>query len=291
MQSARVLKNVTASDVQQALRVYASPAKAKASAWFFKTGPRQYGAGDKFIGVTVPEQRKVARQFRDLPLSQIEQLLESPIHEHRLTALLILVDQYQKAVKTLGATRRVKPRELVDFYLEHRQFVNNWDLVDSSAPQILGQWLLQFGLSSSSRIPTSRDTDIKDPVDTTQRHGSRILFRYRANRSGMALEQLARSKSLWYRRIAIVATQAFIKVGQFDETLKIATLLLADREDLIHKATGWMLREVGKRDEIVLRQFLDRHAATMPRTMLRYAIEKLPDFERKRYLTLRRAAA
>jgi 3-methyladenine DNA glycosylase AlkD len=264
---------VTATDVKHALKQLADPERAKSSAWFFKTGPGQYGEGDQFIGVTVPEQRKVARQFRELPLPEIERLLASPIHEHRLTALLILVDQFQRSLQSLGSTRRVEPREYVDFYLTHRDRVNNWDLVDSSASQILGQYLVA-------------------PVGNTSEVSRRRLLRGERDRGELirrrrVLDKLARSRSLWDRRIAIVATQAFIQAGQFAETLRLAGLLLRDPEDLIHKATGWMLREVGKRDEAALCRFLDAYAASMPRTMLRYAIEKLPESTRTRYLALK----
>lgn len=263
---------MTAARVQQELAALGSPDKAKASAWFFKTGPGQYGAGDQFLGVTVPEQRRVARQFRDLPLAEIGLLLNSPIHEYRLTGLLILVGQYQRASDTTapappprenqshsrGDSAGANQADLVIFYLDHRRGVNNWDLVDSSAPQILGQWLLEhhrYSTSGDGRSPTPE-----------------------------VLPELARSPNLWERRIAIVTTQTFIRAGQFDDTLRIAEVLLHDPEDLIHKATGWMLREVGNRDQAILASFLDRFAATMPRTMLRYAIEKFSPGERAYYL-------
>ncbi|MBI4185712.1 DNA alkylation repair protein [Candidatus Berkelbacteria bacterium] len=230
--------------VRRALALHASPERAKSSAWFFKTGPGQYGEGDRFIGVTVPEQRRVASQYRTLPLSQIEQLLNSPVHEHRLTALFILVYQYQRAVKL---NLEIETGTIVACYVVHRARVNNWDLVDSSAPFLLGAWLL--------------------------------------NHDRSLLTTLARSTNLWDRRIAIVATHAFIRVGQFEDTLRLASILLGDQHDLIHKAVGWMLREVGKRDEAVLRQFLNEHVAHMPRTMLRYALEKLPALDRHRYLS------
>ena len=229
-----------------ALQVASSPEKAKASAWFFKTGPGQYGEGDQFIGITVPEQRKVARQFRALPLSEIAKLLASPIHEYRLTALFILVGRYQKAKKSAESEW-----PYVDFYLGHLESVNNWDLVDSSASYILGDWVVCH--------PEDRSIIIK----------------------------LANSKSLWRERVAIIATAALIREKDLRLTLELAEKFLTHRHDLIHKATGWMLREVGKQDDGVLRQFLDKHAAAMPRTMLRYAIEKLSVVDRKQYLTKR----
>jgi len=232
----------TSSQVERALKLLGTPEKAKSSAWFFKTGVGQYGHGDVFAGVTVPEQRKVARQFRDLPLTEIDKLLASKIHECRLTALLVLVGQYQKAD---AATRE----RIVEFYLAHTPRINNWDLVDSSASYILGVHLLH--------------------ADEKKR---KILYR------------LAKSKDLWERRIAIIATLAFIRNNEYADTLALAELLLSDSHDLIHKATGWMLREVGKRSPDTLREFLRAHATQMPRTMLRYAIERFPDEERKDWL-------
>ena len=213
---------------------------------FFKCGPGEYGEGDRFIGLTVPAQRRVARQFRDLPLAEVDVLLHSPVHEERLTALFIMVDQFRRHEARRGG--------IVSLYLRRLRRVNNWDLVDSSAPQILGAWLLDK--------PRGR------------------------------LDRLARSRNLWERRVAIVATLRFIANGESADAIRIATLLLHDEHDLIHKATGWMLREVGKRaSEEALRAFLARHAARMPRTMLRYAIERLPPRERARWLALRRDPA
>jgi 3-methyladenine DNA glycosylase AlkD len=235
------MPTLSANSVGRALRQYGSPERARASARFFKTGPGQYGAGDVFIGVTVPEQRQIVRQFRDLSSAEIKTLLASPIHEYRLTALLILVDQF-------GRANPAQQRRIVTFYLRQMRRVNNWDLVDSSAAQILGTWLL------------------------SQPNAQAVLTR------------MARSKSIWERRIAIVATYAFIRAGQFTPTLTLARQLLTDEQDLMHKATGWMLREMGKRDESVLRQFLDQNATRMPRTMLRYAIERLSPALRRQYL-------
>jgi 3-methyladenine DNA glycosylase AlkD len=227
--------------VQQALRAAGSPKKAAAARWFFKTGAGQYGAGDRFLGVTVPEQRVIARQYPNLTLPQLERLLRSSYHEFRLTALLILVRRYEKA-KADAATQR----SIVDFYLRNRRWVNNWDLVDSSASYILGEYLV--------------------------------------DRSRTRLHTLARSRSLWDRRIAIIATAAFIRRGDFADTFRIAAVLLDDDHDLIHKAVGWMLREVGNRDRAAEERFLRQHYRRMPRTMLRYAIEKFPPALRKRYL-------
>ena len=232
-----------ARSVIRELQALGTPAKAQASARFFKTAEGQYGYGDVFFGVTVPEQRKVAKHNGALPLMQVALLLEHDAHECRLTGLLILVEQYRKA----DAAGRAR---IARFYLAHKNRVNNWDLVDSSAPYILGHHLL------------TRDRSI--------------------------LHRLARSKQLWDRRIGIIATQAFIREGQFDDTLALATLLLADRHDLIHKAVGWMLREVGDRSREAEERFLKQYAPVMPRTMLRYAIEKLPEADRRRYLRLAR---
>jgi 3-methyladenine DNA glycosylase AlkD len=230
---------MTAEDARTKLKSLASPEAAKAATRFFKTGPGQYGEGDTFIGISVPTLRTVARSFRALPLDEVRALLHSPVHEERHLALLVLVLQVTKC----DADHR---RRAYDLYLGNTHFINNWDLVDCSAPQVVGGFLT---------------TGPREP-----------LF------------ALAKSKNLWERRIAIVSTQHLIRRGEFDETLAISELLLGDAEDLIHKATGWMLREVGKKDRAVLEGFLDRHATDMPRTMLRYAIEKFPPEERRAYL-------
>jgi 3-methyladenine DNA glycosylase AlkD len=234
--------------VRRALRQFGSPQRALGAARFFKTGKGEYGEGDIFIGCTVPEQRLVARQFRALPLDEVDELLTSEIHEERLTALLILVHQF---TTTHDASVR---QRIFRLYMKRLAHINNWDLVDSSAEYIVGGWL--------------EDKD-------------RAL-----------LDKLAGSKHLWSRRVAMLATFCFIKEGSADDALRIATRLLNDRHDLIHKAVGWMLREVGKRvDRAPLRAFLERHAATMPRTALRYAIEHLPAAERRRWMSYRAPAA
>ena len=236
---------MNAKDVKQKLKSLASPDVAKSSVRFFKTGQGEYGEGDIFIGIKVPTLRTVSREFRSLPLEEVETLLNSPIHEERHLALMILVLQVAKFDDT---HRRV----VFDFYLRNTKFINNWDLVDCSAPQVVGGYLLD-----KSRKP---------------------LF------------QLTKSKSLWERRIAIVSTQYFIRHDDFADTLAISEKLLNDGEDLIHKAAGWMLREVGKKDQSVLEAFLDQHAAVMPRTMLRYAIEKFPPEQRRAYLEVKRTS-
>jgi 3-methyladenine DNA glycosylase AlkD len=225
------------------LRAAGDPARAAFLPTFFKTGSGQYGEGDRFFGLTLPQVRRFAAEYHDLPLRELERLLESPWHEARVLALIILVRQYGRA--TLDRQDAV-----VRLYLRRTDRINNWDLVDVSAPAILGAHLL------------------------TRRRG--------------VLRRLARSSSLWERRIAIVATYRFIQDRQYQDTLDLAERLLGDPHDLIHKATGWMLREVGKRDERVLRRFLDRHAGAMPRTALRYAIERLPPADRRKYLAMPR---
>jgi len=230
----------TARHVGSALRELGDKNKARLLQRFFKTGPGDYAEGDCFLGVTVPAQRTLVKRFSNLPLSEIQKLLKSSIHEQRLTALLIMVGQYQRG----DAAYRNK---LYRCYLAHTRFINNWDLVDASAEYIVGPHI--------------------------------------ADRPRSLLRKLIRSPLLWERRIGVLATFHFIKNGQAQETLWVAEQLLRDRHDLIHKAVGWMLREVGKRvDEKLLRRFLDRHAQKMPRTMLRYAIERLPPTARKKYL-------
>lgn len=214
--------------------------KAAILSRFFKTGPGEYGAGDIFLGVTVPEQRALAKKYFHLELTEIQVLLSSPIHEFRLTALLILVSKFEKS---LGLERK----KLVDFYLKNTNNINNWDLVDLSVYKILGCYLLDKPRA--------------------------VLYR------------LACSKNLWERRIAIIATFAFIRQNDFTDTFQIAQKLLLDKHDLIQKAVGWMLREVGKRDLAREEDFLRQHYRLMPRTMLRYAIEKFPEAKRKKYLT------
>jgi 3-methyladenine DNA glycosylase AlkD len=229
-----------AADIRKELQSMADPDKGAILQRFFKTGPGQYGEGDIFIGVMVPQSRQVAKKFSQLPLGEVRTLLYSGIHEERLVALLILARRY-------SASSSREKEEIVKFYLDNIKQVNNWDLVDLSAPNILGAHL----------------------VDRDRR---RLLYRF------------AGSDNVWERRIAIVATHYFIRNGDFSDTLKIAAMLLQDRHDLIHKAAGWMLREVGKRDAAAEEAFLEEHYSAMPRTMLRYAIERLPESKRRRYM-------
>jgi 3-methyladenine DNA glycosylase AlkD len=228
-----------AADIRKELKSMADPDKAAIMQRFFKIGPGQYGEGDIFIGVIVPQSRRVAKKFCQLPLGELRTLLYSHIHEERLVALLILAWSYSVS------SSREKEEEIVKFYLDNIKQVNNWDLVDLSAPNILGAHLVD------------RDR--------------RLLYR------------LATSENVWERRIAIVATHHFIRNGDFSDTLKIAEMLLQDKHDLIHKAAGWMLREVGKRDAAAQEAFLEKHWSVMPRMMLRYAIERLPESKRRRY--------
>ena len=232
---------LSAAAVRRGLKQKINHEKAAFFPRFFKAGPGEYAEGDRFLGVIVPDQRKIAKQFRDLPRQEINKLLDDPFHECRLTGLLILVGQYEKS---RDASDR---KEIVDYYLSRTDAVNNWDLVDSSAHKILGDWLIG-------------------------RKDRRIL------------DRLANSRDLWEQRIAMVATYTLIKHGELDDTLRLSEKLLHHPHDLIHKAVGWMLREAGKVDEMVLESFLDKHAAEMPRTMLRYAIEKLPEATRKSWL-------
>jgi len=239
--------SVTAKEAQTALRAAANPEKAAFFPRFFKAGPGQYAEGDKFLGVTVPQQRLIVKQFQALSLSEVEKLVTGEWHEERLTGLLILVAQYKKGDDAIK-------KACYDFYLAHAANINNWDLVDSSAEFIVGPWL-----------------------DTYNPSGKMVVLR-----------KLAHSKSLWERRIAMLATFAYIKNGRADEALEIAELLLHDSHDLIQKAVGWMLRELGKRvDRALLLAFLDEHAATMPRTTLRYAIEHLDVDSRRHYMSQR----
>lgn len=225
--------------IRKSLRDAGNPNDAVFLQRFFKTGPGQYGEGDVFLGIRVPASRALARQFAELPLDDIEKLLHDKYHEARLVALILLVGRYERGDDA-------ERQRVYRMYLANTDRINNWDLVDLSAPNIVGAHLV-----TRSRAP---------------------------------LDKLAKSKNLWERRIAIVATYWFIRLHQFDDTLRISTALLGDTQDLIHKAVGWMLREVGKRDESVLERFLDEHATTMPRTALRYSIERMTPERRKHYM-------
>jgi 3-methyladenine DNA glycosylase AlkD len=227
------------SEIKTRLQAIANEETARALQCFFKTGLGQYGEGDVFIGIKIPPLRKLAAEFQDAPLKTVEGLLRSKIHEQRALALMILVRQFSRG------DDRVRQR-IYRFYLAYKQHINNWDLVDGSAPYIVGVFLSDRG---------------REP-----------LF------------ALAKSASLWDRRIAMLSTFHFIRQNDFGDALKIAKLLLNDDHDLIHKAVGWMLREIGNRDREVEERFLKSHYHRMPRTMLRYAIERFPETLRRQYL-------
>ncbi|MBS3084727.1 DNA alkylation repair protein [Candidatus Pacearchaeota archaeon] len=212
-----------------------SKERAEHSKRFFKTGIGEYGEGDVFLGLSVPQVRSFAKKYRELSLSQIQRLLDSVTHEYRLVAGIILTDKFEK-----------NPEEVFNFYIKNAKRFNNWDLVDLTAPKITGNFLLD--------------------------KNKKILY------------DLAKSKNLWEKRIAIVSTYAFIREGKFADTLKISEILLNNPHDLIHKAVGWMLREVGKRSEEILKDFLKVNYKKIPRTTLRYAIEKFDEKERKKLL-------
>lgn len=235
---------MTLSQLKKSLRAAALPGDADYLGLFFKTGPGQYAEGDKFLGVRVPAIRALLKETDDLFEDDILHLVRSPFHEERALGLFIWVRRFSRGDEM---TRRAIHRQ----YLRETAFINNWDLVDNSAPDIVGKWLLEH------------------PVE------QKILSR------------LARSSSLWERRIAMLATFPFIRAEEFSRPLEIAELLLHDSHDLIHKAVGWMLREIGQRDLGPLRRFLMLHAPVMPRTMLRYAIEKMDQKERRQWMTAR----
>ncbi|MEM0465944.1 MAG: DNA alkylation repair protein [Candidatus Pacearchaeota archaeon] len=213
--------------------------KAKLLSRFFKTNKGEYGEGDFFLGITVPVQKKIVKEFKELDLNSLQELLNSKFHEKRSISLLILIEQFKKADDN-------KKKEIYEFYLKNSKKINNWDLVDLTAPNIIGKYLLD------------------KPRD--------ILYK------------LAESENLWERRIAILSTFSFIRQNDFNDCLNISKILLNDSHDLIHKAVGWMLREIGKRDRRILENFLIYNYKKMPRTMLRYAIEKFPELKRKKFL-------
>ena len=230
------IKNLAQAKKQ--LRSFANPSKAIFLKRFFKTGPGEYAEGDRFLGAMVPQTRKVAKLAYGLSFKEVTQLLKSPIHEERLLALFVLNERSKK--------NEAEQKRIVALYEKHMKYVNNWDLVDCSAPYLYGGFLL--------------------------------------SKSRKRLYTLARSKNLWKRRISIITTFRFIKEDDFKDTLSISKILLSDDHDLIHKAVGWMLREVGNRDRSTEEKFLKRHYKRMPRTMLRYAIERFPEKKRKAYL-------
>jgi 3-methyladenine DNA glycosylase AlkD len=231
--------NITAKEISKRLQKIGDKEDARFLQGFFKTGVGQYGEGDIFLGIRVPAIRKLAKEYKNLPFKEILSLLKSPYHEVRLFALISFVNTFAQGDEIIQ-------KKIYDLYVANTHYINNWDLVDLSAPNIVGASLME--------------------------------------RSRKPLYQLAKSKTLWERRIAMLATFYFIKNNQFDDSLKIAAILLQDKEDLIHKAVGWMLREVGKRDIDCAESFLQKHCRTMPRTMLRYAIERFTPAKRSKYM-------
>ena len=228
-----------AKEVVNALKLVATEERRKVNEWFFKTGKGEYGYGDIFLGITVPDLRRIAKKFsQEISLQELTELIQSPIHEVRLCALIILVDKYNKE----------EPDRIYHYYLKHLNSVNNWDLVDTSAPHIVGDYL--YNNPEKSKI----------------------------------LLEFSHSENLWVRRISIVSTFTFIRKNEFKKTLEISKLLLNDEHDLIHKAVGWMLREIYKRDEVLIKRFLRQNYAQIPRTTLRYAIERMDKEERLLYL-------
>ena len=226
-----------AHNVSHELLLFSNKEREKSNECFFKTGPGEYGEGDKFIGVCMPDLRKIAKKFQDLPITELQQLIESPIHEERMCALVIATHQFKSS-----------PDTIYNWYLENTKHVNNWDLVDTSCHQIIGEYLVQ------------------NPEKTK------------------ILEKLSNQKNLWERRISIISTFAFIRLKQIDLTLELAEKLLTNKEDLMHKATGWMLRECWRKDPEKVEKFLIKHYQNLPRTTLRYAIERIEETKRKRFL-------
>lgn len=219
------------------LKKESKPEQAKILQRFFKTAPGEYGEGDIFLGIKLPIQRQIAKKYYHLNLNDLQNLLDSKIHEHRLVALIILLHKYKKSENK---------KEIYEFYLSNTKNINNWDLVDLSAHKIIGDFL------------------VDKPRD--------ILYK------------LAKSKDIWEKRISIISTFAFLPKNQFKDSIKISKILLQDKHDLIHKAVGWVLREIGKKDITLLENFIKENYSKMPRTTLRYAIEKFPEEKRKRFL-------
>lgn len=248
---------ITSSEIITKLQALGSEAQSRILCRFFKTGEGQYGAGDKFLGIKVPQVRVVVKQVRfKVALDEIEKLLESPFHEIRLCGFLLIVEEMNASIpkRNNDTSEKAQRRdELVKFYLRNARRANNWDLVDLSCYNVVGQWLLHP--QADGTMPS------RDILDT-----------------------LAMSDNLWEQRIAIVSTMMLIRNKQYDDTLRIASKLLSHRHDLIHKAIGWLLREIGKRDMTILETYLESHYREMPRTALRYAIERMPDEKRQFWL-------
>jgi 3-methyladenine DNA glycosylase AlkD len=229
---------LTAAAVKREASALHDPERARFLQRFFRTGPGEYAEGDRLLGLTLPDQRQIARAFRNLSLGELRKLLQSSFHEHRMIALLILLHQHKRASDE-------QKMELHRFYLDNLSGINNWDLVDASAATLVGE-----------HLPKNK----------------------------MLLEDLTRSSILWHRRIAIVSTFAELRAGRIALTFRVSKQLLSDKHDLIHKAVGWLLREAGKRSQPELLEFLRTHYARLPRTTLRYAIERLDSVDRKKWL-------
>ena len=256
-----VTNATTAENIQSELKKMSDPEKAVHHLRFFKTGPGEYGENDKFIGVVVPKMRALSKkEYKNTPLEEVRKLLTSEIHEHRQIALFILVEKYNAAERKAKVNESnekealIEKKEIVSLYLDLLKSVNNWDLVDCSAPHVLGRWYLE--------------TEPKAP-------GEKMI------------QKLSRSGNLWEQRVSVMITQAYIREGIYQPTLDLCEYFLPATHDLIHKSTGWMLREIGTKDKSVLIQFLEKHAGVMPRTMLRYSIEKLNAAEKERYMKLK----
>lgn len=226
-------------EIQHTLESYSTPEKKEFLPYFFKTGKGQYGEGDKFLGVVVPDTRRVARQYKNINFKDVSELFKSEYHECRLCALLILIEKFKKSDEK-------GKKEIVDFYLANTRYINNWDLVDLSCKDIIGEYLV--------------------------------------GKERSVLYKLAESELLWDQRIAIISTFAFIRKGDLEDIFRLSEKLIDHTHDLMHKAIGWMLREAGKKDKGRLCGFLDKYHKTMPRTMLRYSIEKFSPEERKHYM-------
>lgn len=234
------------NEILNELKALHNPEKVQKNIKFFQSFQGGYGEGDSFLGIAVPDQRKVAKKFNDINEKTLKELIQSKYHEARLTAVFILVDKYKKSKKKNSET---SPKNWVDFYLKNKAYINNWDLVDSSAQHILGDYLIEAPKKDRS-----------------------VLY------------DLAKSENLWDNRIAMIATMALIKNNDFADALKLSKIFLTHPHDLMHKATGWMLREIGNINKKTETDFLDKHFSKMPRTMLRYAIEKFPKKEKDFYM-------
>jgi len=250
----------TALEIQNELKELGDPKRAEHSKRYFKTGPGEYGENDIFWGIAVPKVRAVSKKaYPKIDSEELKKLLVSPIHEVRQAALFMLVEKYNAfSRKKLAAgvppeTIRREKKEIFLIYTTHLAYINNWDLIDNTAPHILGQWFLET-----------------DPALGQKQ-----------------IKEWSNSKSIWEQRTAVMTTQAFLKKGIFEPTLDLCVHFLSSKHDLIHKATGWMLREIGEENETVLIQFLEKYASDMPRTMLRYSIEKLAPKEKEKYMTMK----